>query len=87
MISLKLMALCFLQSGLICSAELRLVDINTGMNFTIENSRLAIIGNSITFSSQLLTSNRHYTITIYEYEIEVASEMISKLVCLKYVAM
>lgn len=61
-----------------CHADLRLVDVDTGVSLTLEDNRLTISGNSIAFSSQLLTTNKRYMMTIFESEIEIASEIISK---------
>ena len=50
------------QSAGVCSAELTFEDLDTGESITLKDEDLAIGENNITFSTELLTDNRHYNV-------------------------
>ena len=47
-----------------CDAELKFVDVDTGETTTLEDTDVTVTETGITFSTQQLTENRHYNVTV-----------------------
>ncbi len=46
-----------------CTAVLTFVDFDAGDIITLQDADLTLVGNNVTFTTDLLTTNRHYNIT------------------------
>ena len=63
-----------------CQVELMFLDMDTGNNLTLSEEDLAITVTNISFNSQLLTSNRQYSLRVSASNVAgqaVSNEVIS----------
>ena len=56
--------LIFAQTAPVCSAEIRLLDLDTGERIEIANSSVELVDHYITFTSQQLVDGRRYNTTV-----------------------
>ena len=47
-----------------CSSELTFMDLDTGEIITLGDGELTIVENNITFTTEQLSVNRHYNVTV-----------------------